>query len=109
MSTMSNRILQTIAVGATSVVLIGGLAGMAGATPTNPEAVAGSPSHNATAAPSPTKSCQKDKSCKKGYAVGYKAGERSCKSGVSSKTPSGSAEYKRGFELGYKHARARHC
>ena len=41
---------------------------------------------------------------------GYKAGKSSCKSGVSSsQTPSGSAEYKRGFELGYKHARARYC
>ncbi|MER6175551.1 hypothetical protein [Streptosporangium sp. NPDC001681] len=109
MSTMSNRILQTIAVGATGIALIGGLAGMAGAAPTAPEAAAPSPSHTATAKPSLTKQCQKDKNCKKGYAAGYKAGKASCTSGVGSSTPSGSAEYKRGFELGYKKARARHC
>ncbi|WP_157594300.1 hypothetical protein [Streptosporangium amethystogenes] len=107
---MSNRILQTIAIGATSVALIGGLAGMAGATPTAPEAVAAAPSHNATATPSPTRPCQKDKDCKSGYKAGHKAGKNSCKSSTSgTQTPSGSAEYRRGFELGYQHARARYC
>ncbi|MEV4748277.1 hypothetical protein AB0K21_18040 [Streptosporangium sp. NPDC049248] len=112
MSTMSNRILQAIAIGATSVALIGGAAGMAGATPTDPEAAVASPSYTAT--PSPNKPCQKDKDCKKGYKDGYKAGKSSCKSGEAQGRSGGQGsggfgEYERGFDLGYDHARARYC
>lgn len=102
---MSIGIRRAIVVGAATVAMVGG-----GAMNTADAASTGAASAKAPTT-SQTKPCQKDKNCARGYSDGYTAGVRSCKAGGRGGGGGGGGfgEYQRGFDLGFKHARAKYC